>query len=88
MNRLSLEDRARILSCLVEGSSMRATSRMVDVSMNAVAKLVVDVGTACAAFKDEHLRKLNCSRIQSGEIWSFCYSKQKNVAPEKAGVLG
>lgn len=88
MNRLSLQDRARILSCLVEGNSMRATSRMVDVSINTVTKLLIDVGTACAAYQDEHLRKLACKRIQCDEIWSFCYAKQKNVAPEKAGVLG
>jgi IS1 family transposase len=88
MNRLALEDRARILSCLVEGNSMRATSRMVDVSINTVTKLLVEVGAACAAYQDEHLRKLTCKRIQCDEIWSFCYAKQKNVAPEKAGVLG
>jgi transposase len=44
MNRLSLEDRARILNYLVEGNSMRATTRMVGVSINTVTKLLVDTG--------------------------------------------
>jgi IS1 family transposase len=26
--------------------------------------------------------------VQCDEIWSFCYSKEKNVAPEDKGVLG
>ena len=39
MNRLSLQDHARILSCLVEGNSMRATTRMCGVSINSQGQL-------------------------------------------------
>lgn len=53
MNRLSLQDRARILNCLVEGNSMRATSRMCDVSRHTVTKLLTDVGSACAEYQDK-----------------------------------
>jgi IS1 family transposase len=88
MNRLSLQDRARIIGMLTEGNSMRATARMADVSLNTVAKLLNDVGTACAIYQNETLRGLACKRIQCDEIWSFCNSKQRNVAPENAGVLG
>ncbi|HTQ77939.1 MAG TPA: IS1 family transposase [Burkholderiales bacterium] len=88
MNRLSLQDRARILHCLVEGNSMRATSRMVDVSINTVTKLLVDVGTACSNYQYENLRNLPCKRIQCDEIWSFCYAKEKNVARDLKGVWG
>lgn len=88
MNRLSLQDRARIISCLVEGNSMRATSRMCDVSINTVTKLLVDVGTACAIYQNEVLRNLPCKRIQCDEIWSFCHSKQKNVSPRNQGIVG
>ncbi len=88
MNRLSIQDRARILGVLVEGNSMRATSRLADVSINTVTKLLVDVGTACSEYQDKSLRNLSCKRIQCDEIWSFCYSKEKNVAPENKGILG
>lgn len=88
MNRLNIQDRARILALLVEGNSMRATSRLADVSINTVTKLLVDVGTACAAYQDKALRKLPCKRIQCDEIWSFCYAKQKNVPPEHEGEFG
>lgn len=86
MNRLSLQDRARILSCLVEGNSLRATTRMVGCSINTVTKLLVDLGTACAIYQNEMLRDLPCKRIQADEIWSFCYSKEKNVSPENEGL--
>ena len=40
------------------------------------------------AEEHEHLRNLNCKRIQVDEIWAFCYSKQKNVPAEKQGQFG
>jgi len=88
MNRLSLEDRAKILSCLVEGNSLRSTSRMCDVSINTVTKLLVDVGQACSDYQYKTLRNLPCKKIQCDEIWSFCYSKEKNVPRELKGVYG
>ena len=88
MNRLSLQDRARILSCLVEGNSLRAITRMTGNSINTVTKLLVDLGTACGLYQNEALRNLPCKRLQLDEIWSFCYAKQKNVAPWREGVLG
>lgn len=88
MNVLPIEKRAQILHLLVEGNSMRATSRIADVSINTVTKLLVDAGTACLAFQDEAIRNINSRRVECDEIWSFCHSKQKNVAPEHEGVLG
>lgn len=83
MNKLPVAKRIQILSMLCEGSSMRSISRVVDVSINTVAKLLVDAGEACAAYHDDHVRDVKAKRIQCDEIWSFCYAKQKNVATAK-----
>ena len=69
---------------------MRSTSRLADVSINTVTKLLVDAGEACARFHDEQVRGVKARRVQVDEIWSFTYAKQKNVetaksAPEGAG---
>ncbi|HVZ42052.1 MAG TPA: IS1 family transposase [Candidatus Kapabacteria bacterium] len=91
MNKLTIDRRTKILHCLVEGASLRATSRIADTSYNAVCKLAVDAGKACAAYQDEHLRNLLCKRVQVDEIWSFVYAKQKNVTPamrEEIGTVG
>lgn len=88
MNRLPIEKRAQILHLLVEGNSMRATSRIADVSINTVKKLLEDVGAACLEFHDAIVRNINSKRVQCDEIWSFCYTKEKNVAPEDKDVLG
>ena len=73
---------------LVEGNSLRAASRLADVSINTVTKLLVDVGAACAAYHDEHVRHVRVRRIQCDEIWSFCYAKQKNLPADKQGQFG
>jgi IS1 family transposase len=88
MNRLSTEKRAAILSMLVEGNSLRATTRMAGCSINTTVKLLLDVGEACAAYQDEHLRDLSCKTIEADEIWSFVYSKQRNVPEEMKGQFG
>lgn len=90
MNKLPLAKRAQILGMLVEGMSLRATSRLADVSINTVTKLLVDVGTACAEYQDKTLRNLPCKRIQCDEIWAFVYAKAKNADPgmKAAGQAG
>ena len=67
---------------------MRSISRVVDVSINTVTKLLVDAGTACATFHDKHVRQVASKRVQVDEIWSFTYAKQKNVDKAKAAPDG
>jgi len=77
-----------VVACLVEGNSIRSTVRMTGVAKNTILKLLVDVGAACADYQDRTLRGLPCRRLQCDEIWAFCWSKQKNVAPEHEGLFG
>ena len=90
MNRLTKEDRARILHLLCEGQSIRAVTRITGASKNTVAKLLVDAGKACAEYQDMTFRNLTCKRIQVDEIWSFVYAKAANAPAEKkaAGEAG
>lgn len=57
---------------------MRSISRVAKVSINTVTKLLVDAGTACAAYHDEYVKGVNSERVQCDEIWSFVYAKEKN----------
>ena len=82
VNRLSTEQRARIVGCLVEGNSIRATVRMTGAAKNTISKLLLDLGAACSAYQDGALRNLPCERVQLDEIWSFVGCKAKNVKPE------
>ena len=84
MNKLPLAKRVQILSMLVEGSSMRSISRVADVSINTVAKILEDAGEACGAFHYESVRGVKAKRVQCDEIWSFLHCKDKNVKAAKA----
>lgn len=88
MNKLSSQDRAKILQLLCEGMSIRAVTRITGASKNTVTKLLNDAGAALGAYQDRVLRNLSCERVQVDEIWSFCYAKQKNVATAKAAPEG
>jgi len=67
---------------------MRSISRVVDVSINTVSKLLVDAGEACAAYHYNNVREVPAQRVQCDEIWSFCYAKAKNVESAKAAPFG
>jgi IS1 family transposase len=85
MNILPISKRVQIINLLVEGMSLRATSRVADVSINTVVKLLIDAGKACQSFHDDTVYGLTSQRIQCDEIWSFVYSKEKNVPEELKG---
>src|SRR6266511_5090039 len=88
MNRLSTEQRGRIVGCLVEGMSIRATVRVTGAAKNTVVKLLLDLGAACSEYQDGALQNLTCKRVEVDEIWAFVGAKQKNVKahhPEEWG---
>lgn len=87
MNKLPLAKRVLILNMLVEGSSLRSISRVADVSINTVTKLLIDAGETAIELHDTKVRAVKASRIQCDEIWSFNYCKQRSVATAKAAPL-
>jgi IS1 family transposase len=88
MNKLPHAKRVQILSMLCEGSSMRSITRVVDVSINTVSKILADAGAACERFHDLTVRNVQSKRIQCDEIWSFVYAKAKNVVGAKSAPDG
>ncbi len=92
MKILPRSKRETAVHLLVEGMSLRGTSRLVDCSYNTILKLLVNAGEAAAEYHDRVVRNVRVRQVQCDEIWSFCYAKQKNVpdarkAPPGAGDL-
>jgi len=85
MNRLPLRERARVIGCLAEGMSVRATSRLTGVAKGTILRLLESVGAACDRYQAEALRDLKCRRIQCDETWGFCGAKERNLPREKRG---
>lgn len=78
MNKLSIAKRASIVRLLVEGNSLRSCSRIEDVSINTITKILVAVGTTCMNFHNQVVVDIPAKRVEADEIWSYVYSKQAN----------
>jgi IS1 family transposase len=83
MNKLSTEEKVRVVACLVEGNSLRSTVRMTGIHRTTIQKLLVELGAACSAYQDKVFRNLKLTRLQCDEIWAFCGAKEKNATPEQ-----
>ena len=88
MNKLNLERKAQVIKVLCEGNSIRSTARITDTAINTVVKLLREVGSACLEYQDRAMHDLPCKQLQCDEIWSFVYSKDKNVPVEHNGEFG
>jgi len=86
MNQLPLARRAQIIQLIVEGNSLRGTSRIADVSINTVTKLFLDVAEACVKFHSKTVANLHCKRLECDELWSFVYSKDRDSSPDVPGT--
>ena len=83
MNKLSSEERTKVVAALVEGNSVRSTSRMTGVARNTITTLLVDIAEVCADYHDYAVRNVRVRRLQCDEVWSFVGAKRKNVTPEQ-----
>ncbi len=88
MNRLDRKERAAIIRALVEGNSLRSTTRITGRSINTVSKLLVDLGRACTEYQMQTLVNLPSTRIECDEIWEFVYAKNRNVPDEHRDEFG
>jgi len=88
MNRLTTQDRVRILNVLSEGVGINAACRATGASKNTVLRLLANVGEACAVYQDRVMRNLSVTQLQVDEIWSFIGCKAKNVPIDADLTLG
>jgi len=85
---LSIAKKTAVITALVEGCSIRSTSRMTGVAKGTILRLLAEVGKACADYLDLTIRNVKAKRVQVDEIWNFCYAKQKNATQEMWDRVG
>jgi IS1 family transposase len=88
MNTLTHERRCAVIRCLVDGYSIRATTRITGVAKNTIQKLTRDLGKAVLEYHDNVVRNVKAQRVQCDEVWCFCYAKDKNLPDEMRGQPG
>jgi IS1 family transposase len=79
-NNLPRAKQVAVVNALVEGCSMRSTSRMAGVDRETVSAIVARMGVGCATLLDETMRNLPCTRLELDELWAFVGKKQRHVS--------
>ena len=82
MNVLSPDKQLAVLSSLVEGCSIRATSRLTGVHKTTILSLLVDVGARCASLLDRQIRGITCAAVECDEIWTFIAKKERRLTDD------
>ncbi len=81
--KLPPEKITQIVNCLVEGISMRATARQVNVEKKTVLRVMLHAAALCRRVMDARLRNLSLRYLQADELWRFVGKKAENVTPEE-----
>jgi len=72
----------------MEVVNFNAVSRLTGVCKPAILKLLTDLGQSCLRFHNERVRGLKPARVETDEVWSFVYCKEKGLRPEFQGTYG
>jgi hypothetical protein len=83
MNQLHESKRIQILSCLLEGMSVRGTGRVVGVSKGPVLRLIAEVGPKCEAFHQRFVHDVPCKRLELDEMHEFVFGKSRCLTGER-----
>jgi transposase-like protein/IS1 family transposase len=73
-----------ILNCLVEGNSVRSTSRLTGVEPNTVLAMLRLAGENCERIMGRNVRNVKVADIQCDEIWGFVGKKESHKWPSEA----
>jgi len=82
MNMLPMEKQVQIVGALVEGNSIRATARMLDVEHKTVMRVLLRAGANCERILDHRMRGIHSRFVQADEIWTYVGKKEKRMDPD------
>jgi IS1 family transposase len=87
-NVLPFAARVDIASHLVDGCSIRATSRLTSVHKTTSLKFLVTLGEGCARLHDRLVLGVVASDVEMDEIWSFVQKKQHRLTSNDPSEWG
>lgn len=79
---LKAEKKLAVISCLVEGNSIRSTERLTGVHRDTIMRLLVRTGERCQTILAETMRNLRCRSLQVDELWTYVQKKQARLSFE------
>ena len=75
--RIDLSKAALAIQLLVEGSSVRATSRITGLHQATISDLILTVGENCERFLSNTIKDIKADFVEADEIWSFVGCKER-----------
>ena len=87
-NVLPFSLRVKVIAHLVEGTSIRATGRLLEVDKDAVMKLGVTVGLACLVLHDRLVKGLRCALLECDEVWAYVGRHQRRLLATDPATWG
>ncbi|HEY2839782.1 MAG TPA: hypothetical protein VGJ26_11570 [Pirellulales bacterium] len=82
-NILSRERQISVLNHLVEGNTLRSTSRLTGVHRTTIQNLLISFGSRCAELMDREMRGLTLRHVEIDEIWTFVAKKQARLTTDE-----
>jgi transposase-like protein/IS1 family transposase len=76
-SRLPVDRAVMCLKLLLEGMSIRATSRLTGTDKNAIIALVTTLGPRCQNFLKAKIQNVPVAEVECDELWGFVGAKQK-----------
>jgi transposase-like protein/IS1 family transposase len=75
--RIGIKQAVAAIGMLMEGMSIRATSRLTGMDPGTICDLVLTVGGNCQRLLDAKVRNVDAKDVEADEIWSFVGMKEK-----------
>ncbi len=72
---------ANVLYHLVEGMSVRATSRVTMFKVREIQRWLLKAGSQASQVEDHLIQDVDLEHVQLDEMWMFVFKKQKHVVP-------
>ncbi len=82
-NRLPREKQITVLHHLVEGSSLRSTTRLTGVHRATITNLMIRFGVGCQRLMDREFQGLSLGHVEIDEMWGFVSKKQGRLTIEE-----
>jgi IS1 family transposase len=84
----SQEKTVLAVQLLVEGNSLRSTSRITGLDVNTLMRVLVLAGERCASLMDTRIQNLRPTHMQVDEIWTYVAKKARKARHEESREIG
>ena len=78
-NVLPRERQIAVLHHLLEGNTLRSTTRLTGVHRTTIANLMLRFGEGCRRLMDQRFRDLTLEHVELDEVWTFVEKKQARL---------